>query len=438
MIQKSEVRRAARPSRRDFLRKSVASGVAAYSAVSLVRSVHAAGDDVLKIGLIGCGGRGSGAALNALGADKNCKLVAMADAFGDRLESSLRFIKKAGGDKVAVDADHCFVGLDAGDKLIQSGVDVVLLCEPPHFRPAHLKSAIAAGKHVFCEKPVAVDAPGVRSVLASAAEARKKGLSLVSGLCWRHNSGVRETMQRVLDGAIGDVVSIQETYLTGHTSHRPRQPDWTEMLYQLRNWYYFTWLSGDFNVEQHVHSIDKAAWAMHDQPPLRAWGMGGRQVRVDPKFGTIFDHHAVVYECANGTRVHSYCRQMPGCFADVSDIIVGAKGKANVLKNKIEGEKTWHYSGPQPNMYDVEHQELFASIRAGKPINDGERVANSTMWTILGRMVDYTGQELTWEQAINSQETLAPAKYAFDAEPPVKPDADGRYPIAVPGVTQFR
>lgn len=429
-----------RSNRRDFLKttSTLAAAGALAGGLSIGRSVHAAGDDLLKIGLIGCGGRGTGAAVNALEADKNCKLVAMADAFGDRLQGSLDAVKKAAGDKVAVDTDHCFVGLDAGLKLIQSGgVDVVLLAEPPHFRPMHLKAAVAAGKHIFAEKPVAVDAPGIRSVLASAAEAKKKNLNLVAGLCWRYDSGVRETMKRVLDGAIGDIKTIQETYLTGAVWNRPRQPDWTEMVYQVRNWYYFCWLSGDFNTEQHVHSLDKAAWAMHDEPPVRAWGLGGRQVRVDPKLGDIFDHHAVVYEYANGVQVYAYCRQIPGCYSDVSDIFIGSKGRVNVLQNKIEGEKPWHYSGPKPNMYDVEHQELFAAIRSGKTINDGEYLARSTMWAILGRMVDYTGQVLTWEQAMNSQQNLAPEKYTFDANPPILPDKDGKYPIAVPGETPF-
>ncbi len=428
-----------RQNRRDFLKagSTLAAAAALAGGLSIGRSAHAAGDDLLRIGLIGCGGRGTGAAMNALGADKNCKLVAMADAFPDRLQGSLEAIQKEMGGKVDVPPDRRHVGLDAGRKLIASDVDVVLLTEPPHFRSMHLKAAIEAGKHVFAEKPVAVDAPGVRSVLASAEEAKRKNLNLVAGLCWRYDYGVCETMKRVLDGAIGDIKAIQETYLTGTLWHRPRQPDWTEMLYQLRNWYYFSWLSGDFNTEQHVHSLDKAAWAMHDQPPERAWGLGGRQVRTDPKFGDIFDHHAVVYEYAGGVQVHSYCRQIANCYTDVSDIFVGTKGRANILQNKIEGENPWHYSGPKPSMYDVEHQHLFAAIRSGKTINNGAYLARTTMLAILGRMVDYTGQVLTWEQAINSQQKLAPATYAFDATPPILPDKDGRYPVAVPGETKF-
>ena len=313
----------------------LAAGVLA-GGLSIARGAHAGGDDLLKIGLVGCGGRGSGAAVNALGADKNCKLVSMADAFADRMDESLAAITKEFPGKVAVDADHRFVGLDAAEKLIQSDVDVVILASPPHFRPMHLKAAVDAGKHIFCEKPVAVDAPGVRSVLATAEEAKKKNLNLVSGLCWRYDLGVRETMKRVLDGAIGEIKSIQETFLTGTLWHRGRGPDWTEMIYQLRNWLYFTWLSGDFNTEQHVHSLDKAAWAMHEEPPLRAWGLGGRQMRTEPKYGDVFDHHAVTYEYANGVSVHSYCRQMAGCYSDVSDVFVGTKGRADILKHHIE------------------------------------------------------------------------------------------------------
>ena len=432
----------ASPSRRDFLKTTSAVAAAVLGGLAAPRSVHAAGSDVLRVGLIGCGGRGTGAALNALGADANCKLVAMADAFEDRLKSSLGQIKANQlkvnrPEQVAVDRERCFVGFDAADKLLASGVNVVILTEPPHFRPQHLKAAVAAGKHVFFEKPVAVNAPGVRSVLATAEEAKKKGLNLVCGLCWRYDPGVRETMKRVLNGAIGKVLTMQETYLTGTLWERPRQPSWTEMVYQLRNWYYFAWLSGDFNNEQHVHSLNKASWAMGDAPPVRAWGLGGRQVRTDPKFGDIFDHHAVVYEYANGATLYSFCRQMAGCYGDVSDIFVGERGKANILQHRIEGANPWRYRGPNANMYDVEHAALFAAIRSGKTINNGVYGARSTMLAILGRMVNYTGQALTWEQAINSRQLLAPARYAMDATPPTLPGSDGRYPVAVPGVTAF-
>jgi predicted dehydrogenase len=426
--------------RRDFLKASAAAGVGLGAALAVGRFAHAAGDDKIRVGLIGCGGRGSGAAVNAISADKNAILVAMADAFQDRIESSLQQIKKAKPDQVAVEPDHCFAGFAGYQQLLQSGVDVVLLATPPHFRPSHLAAAVAAGKHVFCEKPMAVDAPGVRAVLAACEEAKKKGTALVAGLCCRYDLATKETMQRVLDGAIGEIVAIQETYNTGPPwfRNRARQPQWTEMEYQMRNWYPFTWLSGDHNVEQHVHSLDKACWALRDQPPEKAWGMGGRQVRDEMTIGHIFDHHAVCYQYANGVRLYSFCRRQAGCFNETSDVILGTNGRAYMPQRcSIEGQNPWRYQGPKGNMYDAEHIELFQSIRQGKPRNDGAYMALSTMLAILGRMVTYTGKEITWEQAINSREKLAPAKYTWDAQPPCLPDKNGQYPLAVPGVTKF-
>ncbi len=422
-------------SRREFLKMTAA----AAGSLALSRSAHAAGSDVLRVGLIGCGGRGAGAAANALGADANTRLVAMADLFGDRLQSTLGALKREFRDRVDVDSERSFVGFDAYQRLVECAVDVVLLATTPHFRPIHLKACVDAGKHVFCEKPVAVDAPGVRSVLATCEEAAAKKLNVVSGLCWRYDYGVRETMKRVLDGAIGRIVAIRETYNAGTLWQRPRQPQWTEMEYQIRNWLYFTWLSGDHNCEQHVHSLDKAAWAMHDEPPLRAWGLGGRQVRTDAIYGDIFDHHAVCYEYADGVQVYSYCRQMAGCSNEVSDLFLGTEGRADILANKIydvKGKVVWHYQGPKPGMYDVEHQELFAAVRSGKTINNGRYMARSTMLAILGRMVTHSGQAITWDEAIDSKRKLAPERYDFDAAPPTAPGKDGKYPVDVPGVTK--
>jgi len=427
-----------RPSRRDFLKTSGAvAGASLAGSLSIGRGAHAAGSDMLRIGLVGCGGRGTGAAGNAMDADSNCKLVAMGDAFGDRLEGSLASLKKRYAERVDVSKDRCFTGFDAYQKVIDSGVDVVILAETPHFRPKHLKAAIAAGKHVFCEKPVAVDGPGIRSILETTEEARKKNLNLVSGLCWRYHTGVQEVMKRVLGGEIGDVVAIQETYLAGTLWHRGHPPEWSEMEYQMRNWYYFTWLSGDHNVEQHVHSLDKAMWTMNDEPPESAWGMGGRQVRTDPKYGDIFDHHAVVYQWKSGVPCFAYTRQQAGCFGETNDVILGTKGRASVLKFRVEGPKPWEYKGPKCNMYVAEHEALFRAIRAGKPINNGVYMARSTMLAILGRMVNYTGRKITWEEAMNSKEVLAPKTYAWDAAPPTLPDATGKYPVAIPGVTKF-
>ncbi len=426
-------------SRRRFLKTSgLVTGAALAAGLSIQRGAHAAEDNVLKIGLVGCGGRGTGAAGNAMTADPHTRLVAMADPFEDRLQNSLKSLKNQYGDRVAVDADHCFTGFDGYQKLIDSGVDVVLLATPPHFRPQHLKACIDGGKHVFCEKPVAVDAPGVRSVLATTEEARKKNLCLVSGLCWRYDLSVKEMMKRVLDGAIGQIRSIQENYLTSTLWHRGRQPDDTELKYQLRNWYYFTWLSGDFNVEQHIHSLDKALWAFHDEPPIRAYGLGGRQVRTEqPKYGNVYDHHAVVYEYPHHVKVHSYCRQQGACFNETTDHFIGTKGYANILRYTIEGENPCRLKRAEKSMYVLEHEALFGAIRSAQPINNGVYMARSTMMAILGRMVDYTGQTITWEQALNSSQSLVPSEYSWKGRPPVVPDPEGHYPVAIPGVTKF-
>ncbi len=419
------------PSRRTFMQGTTASLVAgmAIGQLNVARSAHAAGSDTLKIGLIGCGGRGTGAVGNAFAAEPNCKLTAIADAFADRAQSSLAQLRKASADRVAVADDHVFVGFDAFEKLLATDVDVVILATSPHFRPAHLKAAIASGKHVFCEKPVAVDAPGVRSVLETTELAKQKNLAIVSGLCYRYDPPKQELIKRVHDGAIGDILAMHVSYNTGTLWHHGRQPSWSDMEYQMRNWLYFTWLSGDFNTEQHIHSLDKAAWAMRDEPPVRATGLGGRQVRVEEQWGNIFDHFAVVYEYANGAKLFAQCRQMAGCSIDVSDHLIGNKGSAEMMHASITGPSAWRYHGQKPNMYEEEHKALFGSIRSGTPINNGVYMARSTMLAIMGRMASYTGQTLTWDQCLNSTENLTPAKYEWGtvAVPPV----------AKPGLTRF-
>jgi predicted dehydrogenase len=432
-----------RATRRDFLKTSgVLAGAAMAGSLSVARSAHAAGDDVLKVGLVGCGGRGTGAASNALSADPNTRLVAMGDLFVERARTKRDLLKKMKPTQVDVDDDHCFAGFDAFQKVIDSGVDVVVLGEVPHYRPQHLRAAIDAGKHVFCEKPIAVDAPGVRSVLESSKLAEQKGLNIVSGLCWRYNPAIRETMRRMADGEIGRIVNIQETYLFGLVGKiTDRTPGMTEMEYQARNWFYFTWLSGDHNVEQHVHSLDKALWAMGDQPPLAAWGSGGRQVPNfgdKPKTGDAYDHFCVVYEYPDDVRVNAYCRQQAGCYREVIDRFNGTKGSCSMDWDKcvfrdLDGKRIWRYRGKPANMYELEHEALFKAIRAGEPINNGQYMANSTMMAILGRMCAYSGQRITWEEAMNSDEALAPSAYSFDADPPTLPDAAGKYKIAIPG-----
>jgi predicted dehydrogenase len=405
------------PSRREFLKHSsaFAAGGAVAAALGQVPAVHAQGSEAVNVALIGCGGRGSQAAINAMRADPNNRLTVMADLFPDRLDQSRNGLVKQLGQQFRVTNDTAFTGFDAYKRVMDSDAKVVLLCTTPHFRPLQLKAAIDAGKHVFCEKPVAVDAPGVRSVLKTSEEAKAKGLALVSGLCWRYDLGVRETIKRIQDGAIGDIIAIQENYLTGtlwHRGTREEHPQWSEMEYQIRNWLYYTWLSGDHNVEQHIHSLDKALWLMGDKPPVAAVGMGGRQVRTGSQWGNIYDHHAVVYEWPNERRVFSLTRQMEKCYPQTEDIVLGTKGHAQVIKHEITaGGETWRYRGEKPSMYDVEHVELFKSIKEGNPINNGQYMSYSTMLAIMGRMATYTGQRITWEEAINSKLDLTPKSY---------------------------
>ncbi|MGE3809399.1 MAG: Gfo/Idh/MocA family protein, partial [Gemmataceae bacterium] len=355
-------------SRREFLMTSSA----ALAGALISPQAHAAGSDLLRVALIGCGGRGTGAATQALRADANVKLVAMADAFEDKLEASLATLQKdqAIAAKIDVPAERRFVGFDAYQQAI-AAADVVLLVTPPHFRPLHLKAAVEAGKHVFCEKPVAVDAPGVRSVLETCKMAEKNGLSVVNGLCLRYDNGFRETVRRLHEGAVGDIIALQANDYRGGRSRRPRAPEWTDMTYQMRNWYNFTWLSGDFNVEQHVHFLDVCAWVMKDEYPVSAIAMGGRQVLTESEFGNIYDHFSVVYEYASGTRLFSNCRQQPRCKNDISTLVMGSKGTSLLSERRkglwIKTDSDWYFDGPQNNMYQTEHDLLFASIRNGKP-----------------------------------------------------------------------
>ncbi|MBN9523518.1 Gfo/Idh/MocA family oxidoreductase [bacterium] len=419
-------------SRRSFL----AGTAAAAAATSLLPAgAHAAGNDLIRVGLVGCGGRGSGAAREALQADPNVKLVAMCDAFRDRLDESLRNLRnvRSIAGKIDVTPERCFDGFDGYQRLLNSDVDVVLLATPPGFRPQHLRAAIQAGKHVFCEKPVAVDATGVRSVLETARMARQKNLGLCSGFCWRYDEGKRQTVRRIHDGMIGDVQAMHITYLTGTLWHRGENPAWTPMEYQMRNWYYYTWLSGDFIVEQHCHNFDKAAWVFNGELPIACTGVGGRQVRTDPKYGHIYDHFAATFEFRNGAKLFSHCRQMAGCNGDVNDHVFGTKGQAQLMRHSItvNGGQGWELD---PNtqiksMYQVEHDELFASIRAGRPINDGESAANSTMLAIMAREAAYSGKRITWQQMQASRQNLVPANPAWGAH-----DVPG---VPMPGQYQF-
>ena len=421
-------------SRRDFLTTSAAIAGAAM----VVPHVHAAGAETIRVGLIGCGGRGTGAASQALRADPHAKLVAMGDMFEDRLEGALKTIKNDDdiAKKIDVKQEMRFTGFDAYKKVIHSGVDVVLLTTPPAFRPMHLKAAVEANKHVFCEKPMAVDAPGVRSVLATCREAKKRKLAVVAGFCYRYEKKKREIMKRIHGGDIGRITALQCIYHAGALWHTPREKGWDDMTYQLRNWPYFAWLSGDHIVEQAIHSIDKMSWAMQDQPPLKATGLGGRQSRTGPEFGHIFDHHAVIYEYEGGVKLFHSCRQQKGTKQETSDFVYGTEGTASIVSqrdHKITGKKPYTHR-VKPNdrtedMYQNEHDELFASIRSGKFINDGEWMAQSTLLAIMGRMATYTGEEITWKMAKESVEDLSPKRLEFGALPVA--------PVAKPGVTKY-
>jgi predicted dehydrogenase len=409
--------------RRNFLQVSAA----AAAAVTLHPGARAAGNETLKVGLVGCGGRGTGAAKQALRADPNVKLVAMCDAFMDRLQDSLGELKEIEdiAAKIDVPPERKFDGFDGYKKLLDCGVDVVLLCTPPGFRPIHLRAAIDARKHVFCEKPVAVDAAGAKSVIETAKLARANNLSLCSGFCWRYDLAKRETVKRIHDGAIGDVSAMHITYLTGPIWHRGNDPKWTPMEYQMRNWYYFTWLSGDFIVEQHCHNFDKASWVFGGKMPIAATGVGGRQVRRESKYGHIYDHFAVTLEYANGAKLFSFCRQMDRCDGNVNDHVIGTKGSAQLMAHTVSpaGGAPWEFGSETKvkDMYQVEHDELFAGIRSGKLLNDGESAAHSTLMAILAREAAYTGRRLTWDALLNSNQNLAPKKYAWGdiATPPV-------------------
>ena len=416
--------------RRAFIQTSAA----AAATHSLVPGAFAASDSTLRVGLVGCGGRGTGAAKQALRADPNVKLVAMCDAFMDRLDASLTELNniKDIKDKIAVTPEAKFDGFDGYKKLLEQ-VDVVLLCTPPGFRPLHLRAAIDAGKHVFCEKPVAVDVSGAKSVMETARLAKSKNVSLCSGYCYRYDYAKRETVKRIHDGMIGDVSAMHITYLTGPIWHRGNNPKWSPMEYQMRNWYYYTWLSGDFIVEQHCHNFDKANWVLGGKMPIAATGVGGRQQRRDPKYGHIYDHFAVTLEYANGAKLFSFCRQMERCDGNVNDHVIGTRGSAQLMAHSVSTTdgKEWEFGSEAKvkDMYQVEHDELFAGIRSGKFINDGENAAHSTLMALMAREAAYTGKRLTWKQLMASNQNLAPKAYEWG---PIETP-----PVPTPGIYTF-
>ncbi len=401
--------------RRQFIQTSAAVITAAAVSSASPLLAHVAGQDQIRVGLVGCGGRGTGAAVNALTADAGAVLVAMGDAFPDRLYSSLKNLEQSDvADRIKVDEEHRFTGFDAYKKVIEC-CDVVLFATPPHFRPAQIEAAVEAGKHIFAEKPVATDSPGVRRCMSASEKAKQKGLTLVSGLCYRYQDAKIETQQRIHEGAVGDLLALQCTYNTGGLWHHGRKADWSDMEWQMRNWLYFTWLSGDHIAEQSIHSIDKILWAAQDVPPVKATASGGRIVRIDPKYGDVYDHFNTVYEWESGIKGFHSCRQWNGTDGNVADYAIGTKGTAAIQHHRIRGENEWRFKGKPNDMYIAEHVAMFDSIRNGKALNNGDYMCKSTLMSIMARMSAYTGKTISWEQALNSQEDLSPAAYEWGA-----------------------
>jgi myo-inositol 2-dehydrogenase / D-chiro-inositol 1-dehydrogenase len=421
-------------SRRDFLKTSAGAAVLASGA-----GLFAAGTDTIRVGVIGCGGRGTAAAGNAMNADKGVRVVALADLLMERVQETRNTLKQQKPEQAVIGDDFCFSGFDAYKKLIASGVDVVIIANAAKFHPLHMTAAIQAGKHVFVEKPHAIDPAGIKVVEAACELARQKRLCVMSGLHSRYHPGYQETIQRVHDGAIGEIVSIEENFLRPPYVLYPRKPGLTEVEWQGSNQYHFHWLSGDDVPQSLVHNVDRASWAMRGQVPVKCHGLGGRSTLHGEIYGSVFDHHSVVYEFANGVRMYAFCRTIPGCYDEVSSILLGTKGRCHLLKMRIEGAKNWQYDGSKNknDAYDLEHVELFKAIRAGRPLNNGDYMARSTMIGIMGQISCYTGKEVTWDQVSSSNFYFAPKPedVRADMEPPVKPDANGIYPVFTPGVT---
>lgn len=425
-------------SRRDFIKTTSAATLAAMIPTTGV--MFASGSDKVRVGLIGCGGRGTGAAIDCINSSSNVVITAMGDLFQDRLESSLkRLTEKSKKENLSITPERCFSGFDAYKKVLACDIDLVILAAPPHFRPEHLEAAVKAGKHIFMEKPVAVDPPGIRSVITSSELAAQKGLAIVAGTQRRHQAHYLEILKRVNNGDIGEIVSGQCYWNMGALWVERAQQNWenrtakawSDMEWHCRNWLFLTWLSGDHIVEQHVHNLDVINWAIGSHP-VKCSGMGGRQVRTAPQYGNIFDHFAIEYEYANGAKVMSMCRQTDGCHSNVSERVIGTQGFSYTdgANGYIKGTKAFEYEKESPNPYVQEHTDLIASIRSGKPLNEGKQVAESTLTAIMGRMSAYTGRALSWDWVKNSSQLdLSPPSYEM-GDLPVRP-------VAVPGKTEL-
>ena len=431
-------------SRRSFVKSTALTGGALLSSSFTIEAMaNSSGNKKLKLALVGCGGRGTGAAVQALRADNDVELVAVADAFSDRIESSLRAIsEELDGERIVkVKEKSRYVGFNSYQKAIDKA-DVVILTTPPGFRPLHFKYAIENDKHVFMEKPVATDSAGVRQVLESAKLASKKNLNVIVGLQRRYQNSYNSTLDFINNGDIGKILSGQVYWNSAGVWVNKRVSGQTEMEYQMRNWYYFNWLCGDHILEQHIHNIDVANWFIGEYPKSAA-GMGGREIRNGIDHGEIFDHHYVEFNYPSGVVVSSQCRHQPGTKFDVREAFQGTKANIKISGDysKIDGHDGnniyVHDSSNDKNPYQIEHDRLFESIRNGEVINDAEYGAKSTLTAIMGRMATYTGKEITWEQALNSNQILVPDNLNWNSTPPTLPDQNGRYKIPKPGITQI-
>ncbi len=430
-------------SRREFLKCSsllVAGGAVARTA-GIVNAAHPQGGHEIRFGVIGCGGRGTGAAAQALNTTGPTRLVALADVFTDRLQMCLSSLEDY-GPRINVPKERQFVGFDGYQKLLEADMDLVILATPPGFRPLHFAAAVAAGKHIFMEKPVAVDAAGVQSVLLANHIAKSKHLAVAVGLQRRHERRYRETIERIQQGAIGDVLSARVYWNSEGVWTRPRQPQQSEMEYQMRNWYYFNWLCGDHIVEQHIHNLDVINW-LKQAYPVSAQGMGGRQYRNGTDHGQIFDHHFVEFTYADGTKMFSQCRHIPGCWNEVAEYVVGTKGKSAIHQAQIStahDDLIWQYGDGGGGGHQQEHHDLFADLRTGAIPNEGDYGAMSTMTAILGRQATYSGQEVSMQALLDSGFSIGPDREltCFADTPPVIPDELGRYPVPIPGNEAIR
>ncbi len=438
-------------SRRTHLKKSALSLSAAALGTAAFRSLsaraHAAGRETLKVALLGCGGRGAGAVTQALSTEGPVVLWAMADAFPGRIETAYeqlttgqdaRYDREAHegyAGRINVPPERRFTGVHAYRDAIDSGVDVVLCASPPYFRPHHFEYAVEKGKHLFVEKPLATDAPGIRRILAANEKAQEKNLKIVVGLQRHHHAAYQETIRRIHEGAVGEILYLRCYWNQGSIWTFPRTPEMSELDYQLANWQYFTWNGGDHIVEQHIHNLDVCNWVKGEHP-VEAVGMGGRQVRLGPEHGQIYDHHAVEFTYADGTKLFSQCRQISGCWNSMTEYVHGTQGLAEVHAARIEGAHPWRFRGSVPNPYQASHDLLFAAIRNDTPRNEVPYAAENTMTAILGRMATYSGQRITWDEALASDLDLGAGVLAAEPRPPVEPGRDGEYPVAMPGITE--